>query len=354
MRCRTLSDDTDPTRTPLASRPRSSARGVETFNKDSIRRVLQPIQQPPSLRPRAQRSFNAVDFPAPLHRLHALPPRKIRIITLRAPPIRVRVEAFPSPPSASPASIALALVPSPEPIAIPSFASSSFVLIARASFAPVVSPNRRPSSIVVPARLGRRRTRRSSVVPSVAVVRDVARSRVSSRSIPHPSSSSSSSSSSSRVLRTSAAFARSRLESRSSTPSRRRVDRAIDAVKSTRLIDQSTRSIDFSKSMDVHASMAWFIHGHHRARGVARRRSIAGWLVLDTAHRSRIATPHTAHRAPPSRDACRARCPRPRPRRRCALLGMGNPLLDISVACEADGALLSKYDLKLNDAILGA
>ena len=33
------------------------------------------------------------------------------------------------------------------------------------------------------------------------------------------------------------------------------------------------------------------------------------------------------------------------------LLGMGNPLLDISVACE-DDALLKKYDLKLNDAIL--
>merc|ERR1712216_1026649 len=33
------------------------------------------------------------------------------------------------------------------------------------------------------------------------------------------------------------------------------------------------------------------------------------------------------------------------------LLGMGNPLLDISVACE-DDALLKKYDLKLHDAIL--
>jgi len=159
-------DDPDP-REHLSQIVLARARGVETFNKDSIRRVLQPIQQPPSLR-RALALFQFLRFPSPAS-LTALPPRKIRIITLRAPPIRVRVEAFPSPPSASPASIALALVPSPEPIAIPSFASSSFVLIARASFVP---------SLAVAA--VRSESRAVAAVPSSSVV-SIARRRAFAR-----------------------------------------------------------------------------------------------------------------------------------------------------------------------------
>jgi hypothetical protein len=110
------------------------------------------------------------------------------------------------------------------------------------------------------------------------------------------------------------------------------------------LIDRSTL-----KSMDIHVEVGLSVTITARATS---HDDDDGRLVLDTAHRTHIAhrTPHTAH---PSRTTFSRTMSAPAPTAALTLLGMGNPLLDISCV-DADGALLSKYDLKLNNAILGA
>ena len=111
-------DDTDP-REHLAKVVLARARDVEPFNKDSIRRVLQTVQQPTVLR----RAFSLLEFlrftrAAPLT---ALPPRKVGVVTLIAPPIRVRIKLLvPRPSSVAAAEsvsplAAASIVPRPVP-----------------------------------------------------------------------------------------------------------------------------------------------------------------------------------------------------------------------------------------------
>ena len=140
-------DDTD-SREHLAKVVLARARDVEPFNKDSIRRVLQTVQQPTVLR----RAFSLLEFlrftrAAPLT---ALPPRKVGVVTLIAPPIRVRIKLLVPRPSS------VAAAESVSPLAAASIVPSS---IAPSSIA--IVPSIVPSIAMPPVAIA------SSIVPSI-------------------------------------------------------------------------------------------------------------------------------------------------------------------------------------------
>ena len=83
--------------------------------------------------------------------------------------------------------------------------------------------------------------------------------------------------------------------------------------------------------------------------GIHRRAAAAA-----AAARRRTSTDReNANTQPHVTKITRAMSSAPAPTSALTVLGMGNPLLDISCV-DADGELLRAYDLKLNNAILGA